>query len=383
VTDDKDRRCLNAILRNFYNDAAVLPGYQFQSSGVGADLYVQPTADTYEEYLDFLRGLPAFSSPEVFGLHSNAAITKELKETRELFDAILLTQSRVGGGGGGGDSLLASIAEDIASKLPDDFDLDAVKAMYPVQYLQSMNTVLSQELIRFNRLIAIVRKSLADLKKAIKGLVVMDADLEALATALINAQRPAMWMKRSYPSLKPLGGYVNDLLRRLSFFHDWIDNGIPKDFWISGFFFTQAFLTGAMQNYARSNKVSIDEVDFEFSMMTTKPGDGTPAPEDGVHVYGLFLEGARYDATTKVLAECEPKVLFTDIPMMWFRPMVVDDIPQVPHYNCPLYKESARRGVLATTGHSSNFVMYLKLPSDKDESHWVKRGVAGLCALDD
>jgi dynein heavy chain len=151
----------------------------------------------------------------------------------------------------------------------------------------------------------------------------------------------------------------------------------------TGFFFTQAFLTGAMQNYARSNKVSIDQVDFSFSMMTIKPGDGTPGPEDGVHVYGLFLEGARYDHTTGVLAECEPKVLFTDIPMMWFRPMEVQNIPVVPHYNCPLYKESARRGVLATTGHSSNFVMYLKLPSDMVESHWVKRGAAGLCALDD
>jgi dynein heavy chain len=382
VTDDKDRRCLNAILRNFYNEDAIQVGYQFQRSGVGQENYVQPQAEAYEDYIAALRGLPTFASPEVFGLHANAAITKELKETRELFDAILLTQSRSGGGSGGGDTLLAAIAEDISSKLPGDFDLDAVKAMYPVQYLQSMNTVLSQELIRFNRLIVIIRASLNNLKKAIKGLVVMDAELEGLATALVNAQRPAMWMKRSYPSLKPLGGYVGDLMRRLHFFQDWIDNGMPADFWISGFFFTQAFLTGAMQNYARSNQVSIDLVDFAFHVLTGKPGE-LPAPEDGVNIYGLFLEGARYDANTKVLAECEPKVLFTEIPMMWFQPMEVDKIPQVPHYNCPLYKESARRGVLATTGHSSNFVMYLKLPSDQSESHWVKRGVAGLCALDD
>jgi len=358
-------------------------GYTFQRSGEGADSYTQPKAETHEEYLSALRGLPQFASPEVFGLHANAAITKELKETRELFEAILLTQSRAGGGGGGGgDDLLGSIVDDISSKLPADFDLDAAQALYPVMYLQSMNTVLHHELIRFNRLTVIVRASLANLKKAIKGLVDMDADLESLANALMTGARPAMWMKRSYPSLKPLGGYVADMMRRLKFFADWIKDGIPQDFWISGFFFTQAFLTGAMQNFARKNKLPIDQIDFSFSMLTIKPGE-SPPPEDGVHVFGMYLEGARYSSETCVLAECEPKVLFTEIPMMWFRPMQVDEIDHGSYYNCPLYKESARRGVLATTGHSSNFVMFLKLPSGVEEGHWVKRGVAGLLSLDD
>ena len=40
--------------------------------------------------------------------------------------------------------------------------------LYPVVYNESMNTVLRQELIRFNRLTKVVRSTLQNMRKALK-----------------------------------------------------------------------------------------------------------------------------------------------------------------------------------------------------------------------
>ena len=75
-----------------------------------------------------------------------------------------------------------------------------------------------------------------------------------------------LFCSQAYPSLKPLAAWVLDLVERMQFIQDWIDNGIPAIFWISGFFFPQAFLTGTLQNYARKKVISIDTISFGFSV---------------------------------------------------------------------------------------------------------------------
>jgi dynein heavy chain len=92
------------------------------------------------------------------------------------------------------------------------------------------------------------------MKKAIKGEVVMSAELDKMYSNLLNNQVPENWKSKSYPSLKPLSSWFEDFKVRVDFFRSWLNSDTKfKSYWLSAFFFPQGFLTSVLQNYSRLN----------------------------------------------------------------------------------------------------------------------------------
>jgi dynein heavy chain len=322
-----------------------------------------------------------------------------MKETDSLLGTALSLQPRDTGGGGGKSwaDTVKDLAADVEKSLPPQFDYEKCLIDFPIKYDESMNTVLSQEMIRFNAMTKVVKKSLADVQKAVVGLVVLSVELEHLGDSMVNGQVPDMWMAVAYPSRMPLGSWSKDLVARLKFLQDWFESkAYPANYWISGFYFTQAFLTGTKQNFARRHGLPIDECQYETVVQTQQQEDtdAKKVPEDGAYVWGLYLDGARWDRGTHSLQESNPKELFVSMPtihllpkhMSKLEPVKDTDVGGTAHlYIAPCYKTSIRFGVLSTTGHSTNFVMLFRIPMDPkhNQRHWIKRGLAMLTQLDD
>ncbi|XP_029358997.1 dynein heavy chain 1, axonemal [Echeneis naucrates] len=380
VTDDWDRRCLLSVLEDFYCSAVLVNDHAYSSSGIYRQI---DTNLDIKGYLAYIHGLPINDTPEIFGLHENANISFAQNETSALLGAIVCLQPRtVSAGGKSLEEIVEEIVGGIAEKIPQPFNVQEVMEKYPVLYEESMNTFLIQEVIRYNKLLAVISQSLQDIVKALKGLVVMSSELECMANSMFNNMVPDMWKAKAYPSLKPLASWLSDLLQRISFLQRWINDGLPPVFWISGFFFPQAFLTGTLQNYARRHRISIDTIGFDFEVIAKSVAEITEKPNAGCYIHGLFLEGARWDISAGQLTECRPKELYTEMAVIWLIPIPDRKPPATGVYVCPIYKTLTRAGTLSTTGHSTNYVIAVELPTDRCQRHWIKRGVALLCALD-
>lgn len=175
VTEALDRRTLMVILEVYYQEAILEDGYQFSPSGI----YFAPKHGDYESYIQYAQSLPQFPEPEIFGFHANAAITKNMNETNATLEAILLTQQSGGGGADSNqDATVNKIADSVLKDVPLPFNVREAEKKFPVKYEQSMNTVLTQELTRYNSLISTIRNSMNEMKKAIKGEVLLSPELE-------------------------------------------------------------------------------------------------------------------------------------------------------------------------------------------------------------
>eukprot|EP00388_Colpodella_angusta_P004961 GDKJ01015752.1.p1 GENE.GDKJ01015752.1~~GDKJ01015752.1.p1 ORF type:complete len:1362 (+),score=365.83 GDKJ01015752.1:613-4086(+) len=445
VTDFWDRRLIVCLLKTFYNPSTLKDGYALTTLGPNTP-YVCPPA-TYDRHdtIEFVQKIPLSVPPEVFGLHSNANLTAAINDALAILRTAQSVQPKTGASSSSNkkqdetkktqtEDVYKVVASEILAKLPAEFDTEAVSRKYVISYSESMNTVLVQELMRYNRITVVVRRTLLELQQAIVGKALMTPELEAVAKALMDNAVPEAWSAKAYPSLKPLSSWFADFLRRLRFMRDWIETGAPHAFWISGFYFTQSFLSGVLQNYARKMHVPIDELEFSFQILpkSTHWQNITEKPEVGCYVYGLFMDGARWDDELGQVNEALPKKLFDEMPVVWLRPIesvkfqqkaklrsirngtiknkpeevglspelvsLLDQLaPFMPEhfYECPVYKTSRRAGTLSTTGHSTNYVLPVRLPIAnpptgkvdmntvvKDSDYWTRRSVALLTQLD-
>uniref|UniRef100_A0AAY4AUZ4 Dynein, axonemal, heavy chain 5 n=1 Tax=Denticeps clupeoides TaxID=299321 RepID=A0AAY4AUZ4_9TELE len=374
VTDDLDKRLLNTFARIWFTESMFGERFCFYKG------YTIPTVKTIPDYLLHIDTLPLVDTPEVFGLHPNADITYQTNLANDTLITIISIQPKDSSSGGGE-------TREINSKFFFIINIYIFNAkvrahLQKMGLFQPMTIFLRQEIDRMQHIIRRVRSTLTDLKLAIDGTIIMSEDLRDALDSMYDARVPKLWQRISWESAT-LGFWFTELLERNQQFHTWTFSGRPNQFWLTGFFNPQGFLTAMRQETTRMNLSkgwALDTVILHNDVTRMMKEDVTnPPPSDigGVYIYGLFLDGAGWDKRNIKLVESPPKVLFTPLPVVHIyaissaSPADQKKLALLNLYPCPVYKKPRRTDL--------TYIFSLLLRTSQPTEHWIMRGVALLC----
>lgn len=276
---------------------------------------------------------------------------------------------------------IAQQAKELLDQAPELFNLREIRdIMASRSDPDPLKTVLFQELDRYNLLLGTVRRTLSNIIQSVQGLVSITPELEEVMDAVSKFRVAGIWGK-CYPSSKPLGSWMLDLVRRCEQYANWSEIELPNQFWLPGFTYPSGFLTAILQTSARANGVAIDALSWEFPVLQhADVTQITNAPKEGVYVSGLYVEGACWNFGAGFLEEPRPMELISLMPIIHFKPVEGKRKSAKGFYTCPVYLYPVRTG----TRERPSYVVSTELRAGKSSSEfWAKRGVALLLSTSD
>lgn len=376
IDSDWEREKLMTILEDYFNEGVILDS-TFEFYPTEKHTYGIPRKFEYRDMLMHIeKEIPSVPSPWIYDIHPNAQIRSGIVLGKALVDDLVLTLGRVEDPvTDEKEQQLHVHVEELKGYLEPPIDLVVVKTKFPNDYRQCLNMNLLHEVIAYNVLVERIGKTLGQLQSAIEGRMVYTSELKTMAYEISNCTVPRDWRLLSYPTMKPIGSYFEDLRKKMRWMKDWVENGIPSSFWMAAFFYPQAFLVSCKQNYSRQYDLPLSNIHFKY--LVSGPDElAAVGGSNSIFVWGLILEGVRWDTERNMLVEPRDKEIAEQLPGVHF--ILTEDRPAGKgKFECPVFKtESRSEDFEICNTFSPTFVTTIELNTELDPIVWIKRGVA-------
>eukprot|EP00501_MAST-03F_sp_TOSAG23-6_P000341 GSMAST32.ASY1.ANO1.348.1 assembled CDS len=308
--------------------------------------YLTPRPTTYANYLNHIESIPA-ETPYAFGLHSNAAIGFRTTQCENLFKRILDLRPK--------ETKKNNIDNSSKSTMQDILDIyrDSLP-LFPIEDLPKEISPFSQ--VFFQECVQLT----------------MTSTMDKMIEDLYNNDVPNRWKVLAYASLRSLTGWIVDLNKRIEILHKIVDSNLelPPVTWLPGLFSPQSFLTAILQRSAKKSHRELDKLGIDTIIMKRQPADISKVSRDGAYVFGLVLQGARWDQSAASLASSKPKEMFCELPVINLKAGLKSAIESKGNmYHCPVYR---------TKNRGSSYVFTANLRSKLPAGKWTLASVVML-----
>ena len=383
IVNDEDRSLnmayLEYILHEKINDDLELVPYPSQVTG---KLSLKTPANNpnfpYEKWPDYIDQVVSSSeSPFYLGLHSNAELDFRIRQSLNLFQNLFDLEPKDSSGGeeteGNKNERLLKICDDIFLRVQDKLKLTTSEERTPAY------NVFIQECEQMNILLDLIFKNATDIKDALEGRLTRNEEIEKLISDF-NAERvPSKWIEVGFETNRRLGEWLISLELRIAQYKLFeTENVIPKIVFINRLFNPLSYLTAIRQNAARQNSLELDQLDILTEPTSIDLRNGVDnlqnlLPKEGsgvVPIYGMHLQGARWDEENRRIEDSRPREDFSVMPVINCRVVdkkELDSIAGKGYYACPVYKTTHRDTTLVTKAF---------LKTSQPPAKWLIAGVA-------
>lgn len=363
-----------------------------------------PDGRRYEEFKTFIDGLPAFNSPELLGLPSNADIMLSTRAGEEILDTLLNIQGQDTGdndvdisadddrqtraqkkkahrvslslGGDGDDSIpewMTNLQHSVAgwiTKCPSSDALIALPKGKQAEQLilDPLYRSMQREYNIFRNLLEHVCKDLQSTKDGLSGEVEVNNAIRALFTVFQVEGLPKHWAIYGGPRVlaRKTSLWLPDFANRIKLLAVLGKTPPEKygslDIWLGGLIQPEAFVAASRQAIARYHKWSLDDIVLSCTV------DDDSKRVDCFTFVGLELFGAGWKKKLCIIDASSykmPPIRFT-----WVTKDVLKKSKKLT-VEVPVYLDNTRTKFL--------FSVNLERPKEIPITVWSQRGVSLSC----
>ena len=274
------------------------------------------------------------------------------------------------------------------------------------KHSMTCKAVIAREVLHYDSLLATIHRSLDAIAEEFQTDETMSADLEQICSSLVRGKVPELWAAVSYPGSDKLDVWACDLVERLAFMRQWVeDGGAPAGcIWLGGLYCPESLGMSLISEYATANPMlaSTDDQDLHVRCRYDLPQSEmlqiSLQQAGAVAIRGLWLHGACWNATKGTLEEASTAsgaALHSLLPMVLLEVCKSPSPPETELYICPVFARVTTPGnpvaeaevmpseALQSMNRDGGYLMSISIPTLPPwrRLHWQLRGVCASLSI--